>query len=71
MTEKTFTLNVELLHLAIELATSEAVRIEAQRQFSEQFPGMALQIDDADVRIPGIEPERIRLNVPGWKVELR
>lgn len=40
--KRKFLINMGLVNLAVDLALSEAIRCEVERQFVEQFPGSRL-----------------------------
>jgi hypothetical protein len=63
----TFVVNAELVHLAIELAASEAAKREVIRQFKEQYPDVSLMLPDCNVSFTGFDD--MTFDIPGYKVE--
>lgn len=66
-TKPVFRIDVETLHLAVELAAQRAAKAEIERQFSEQFPGARLDLS-SNVTMPGFD--NIDLNISSYLVEL-
>lgn len=68
---KVFRVDLEMVHLAAELAAAKAMAREVERQFHEQNPGytIALRDDGNWCSFPGITSLDIALDDKAWDIE--
>lgn len=64
-----FVVDIEMLHLAAELAAAAAAKAELERQFSEQYPNMVLNVKDYNVDFTNIES--FTLDISNFDVEYK
>lgn len=64
-----FVVDTEMLHLAMELAMAAAGRAEVERQFSEQYPNLKLNLRNYNVDIGTIR--NIKVGIPNFDVEYK
>lgn len=64
-----FVINTEMLYLAMELALAAAGKAEVQRQFSEQYPNLTLNLRDYNVDISSIG--NLTININNFDVEYK
>lgn len=64
-----FVVDLEMLHLAMELALAAAGRAEVERQFREQYPNLQLNLRDYNVDIGTIR--NLAINVTNFDVEYK
>lgn len=65
-----FVINLELLHLAIELAAAQAAQLEVERQFTEQYPDRRLRFN-GDVTVDFSRIEQLNIDMKDWEVGYR
>jgi len=64
-----FVLDMELVHLAVELAGGEAMRVEVTRQFADQFPGYELHLKTSNLNVGDVGVPK--LDIPGIDVVIK
>ena len=60
--------DITMVMLVAERAAAKAVAAEVQRQLSEQYPGLELNLSDNSVHIDGLKD--LGLVIPGWEIEI-
>lgn len=64
-----FVVDLEMLHLAMELAVAAAGRAEVERQFSEQYPNLTLNLRNYNVDIENMS--NLAIDIPNFDVEYK
>jgi hypothetical protein len=64
-----FVIDLEMLHLAMELAAADAAKIELERQFRKQHPNLQLAMKSHSVDFGSIQ--NLEISIPNFDVEYR